>query len=118
LPTATADESAALIRALARRYGLDLPSNWPSPASAPVPIMLTPGAAEALIVKAYRLLRTQGVDASKALELCLDGYQNPIPHDVLDFQMRIAVLEATDLAFVHPVFRHLAQTAGVARLSP
>jgi hypothetical protein len=39
---------------------------------------------------------------------CLAGWQNPVPPDVLDFQMRIAIREATDLAFVPEALRHLA----------
>ena len=38
-------------------------------------------------------------------------YQNPVPADVLDFQMRIAVREATDLSFVPPAFRSLAASS-------
>ena len=44
-----------------------------------------------------------------ALEASLEGYQNPVPADVLDFQMRIAIREATDLGFVPPAFRAMAQ---------
>ena len=43
-----------------------------------------------------------------ALEASLTGYQNPVPADVLDFQMRIAIREATDLNFVPPAFRTMA----------
>ena len=45
-----------------------------------------------------------------ALEASLVGYQNPLPADVLDFQMRIAIREATDLNFVPPAFRALARS--------
>jgi len=40
---------------------------------------------------------------------CLLDYQNPVPADVLEFQMRIAIREATDLAFVPPQFRALVE---------
>ena len=73
-----------------------------------MPTLLTPGAAEALVVKAYRHSRTQNVAGGAALEASLVGYQNPVPADVLEFQMRIAVREATDLNFVPPAFRALA----------
>ena len=69
-----------------------------------MPTLLTPGAAEALVVKAYRHARTAERAARRALEACLVGYQNPVPADVLEFQMRIAIREATDLAFVPPRF--------------
>jgi hypothetical protein len=35
-------------------------------------------------------------------------FQNPVPEDVLEKQMRLAVREATDLAFVPESLRHLA----------
>jgi hypothetical protein len=108
LPTSTPAESAQLVAALARRYGLDIPAAEMQELESRMPTLLTPGAAEALVVKAYRQARTQGQGAAAALASCLDGYQNPVPADVLEFQMRIAIREATDLAFVPPPFRGLA----------
>ncbi|MGE0385056.1 MAG: AAA family ATPase [Gammaproteobacteria bacterium] len=109
LPTATAAESAGLIGALARRYDLAIDAAAFDTLTPRLPTLLTPGAAEALVVKAYRLARTQSIDGAAALAQCLDGYQNPVPADVLEFQMRIAVREATDLSFVPPALRHFAQ---------
>jgi hypothetical protein len=108
LPTATSAESAALIAALTKRYGLEIGAADLQRLEARMPTLLTPGAAEALVVKAYRHSRTQHVAAAVALEACLTGYQNPVPADVLEFQMRIAIREATDLAFVPPSFRKFA----------
>jgi hypothetical protein len=108
LPTATPAESALLIAALATRYGLEIDPSDIQKLESRMPTLLTPGAAEALVVKAYRHSRTQNVTAAAALEACLTDYQNPVPADVLEFQMRIAIREATDLAFVPPAFRHLA----------
>ena len=34
---------------------------------------------------------TGNVRAGEALSRCLDGYQNPVPEDVLETQMRLAV---------------------------
>jgi hypothetical protein len=108
LPTTTAQESIALIAALAKRYGLDLPRESLEPLAAQMPLLLTPGAAEALVVKAYRQSRTQNLPPLAAFTQCLVGYQNPVPADVMEFQMRIAIREATDLAFVPPSLRHFA----------
>lgn len=108
LPTSTAAESAQLIGMLARRYELELSSADLARLEPRMPLLLTPGAAEALVVKTYRHSRTQGVAGGAALEASLEGYQNPVPADVLEFQMRIAIREATDLAFVPPAFRALA----------
>jgi hypothetical protein len=108
LPTSSAAESAQLIGLLAKRYGLALTPEDLTRLEPRMPTLLTPGAAEALVVKAYRHSKTQNVAAGAALEASLVGYQNPVPADVLDFQMRIAVREATDLSFVPPAFRALA----------
>lgn len=110
LPTSTTTESAQLIGLLAKRYGLELTPDDVKRLEPKMPTMLTPGAAEALVVKAYRRARTQNVPGGAALEASLVGYQNPVPMDVLDFQMRIAIREATDLNFVPPAFRAMAAT--------
>jgi hypothetical protein len=111
LPTSTPAESAQLVGTLAKRYGLELAPADLSRLEPRMPTLLTPGAAEALVVKAYRHARTQNVPGGAALEASLTGYQNPVPADVLDFQMRIAIREATDLGFVPPAFRGMAQSA-------
>lgn len=114
LPTTTVEESRALIGALAKRYGLELPADELTKLQAQLPLLLTPGAAEALVVKAYRQSRTQQLAPIAALTQCLTGYQNPVPADVMEFQMRIAVREATDLAFVPPSLRHFADPNRIA----
>ena len=111
LPTSTAAESAQLVGMLARRYGLDISAADLQRLEPRMPMLLTPGAAEALVVKAYRHSRTQNVPGGVALEASLTGYQNPVPADVLEFQMRIAIREATDLGFVPPAFRAMADAA-------
>ncbi len=45
--------------------------------------------------------------------LCLVGYQSAIPQEVLELQMRLAIQEATDLAFVPEELRHYAHGAAV-----
>jgi hypothetical protein len=113
LPTATRLQSSGLIAALAKRYELKITAGELQEMLHLVPTMLTPGAAEALVVKAYRLSRTESVAPAAALARCLVGYQSAIPQDVLELQMRLAIQEATDLAFVAEEFRHFA-TRGVA----
>jgi len=108
LPTVTREESAGLIGALAKRYGLAIAAEEMRPLEPALPLMLTPGAAEALVVKAYRLARTERLAGAVALARCLEGYQNPVPQDVLEFQMRLAIREATDLTFVPEPLRHFA----------
>ncbi|HKE93744.1 MAG TPA: ATP-binding protein [Povalibacter sp.] len=108
LPTSTRAESAALVSALSRRYDLALSLEELSQIDT-LPQLLTPGAAEALVVKVYRVVRTERVPADVAIRQCLASYQNPVPHDVLELQMRIAVREATDLSFVPGALQYLAE---------
>jgi hypothetical protein len=98
-----------LIALLAKRYGLTLAPEDLARLEPRMPTLLTPGAAEALVVKAYRHSKTANVAGGAALEASLTGYQNPVPADVLDFRMRIAIREATDLTFVPPAFREMAR---------
>lgn len=114
LPTTTAAESAALLGALLRRYGLRPEGDTLERLESRLPLLLTPGAAEALAGRIYRLVRTESLDLPQALARSLDGYQNPVPADVLERQMRLAVREASDLAFVPPDLRYLAAGEGGA----
>jgi hypothetical protein len=111
LPTTTTEESAKLLRALCKRMGLDVTKEQLVALGDKLPLLLTPGAAEAIAVKAYRLARTQSLEPLAAIDSCLTGYQPPVPEDVLRFQMRLAIREATDLAFVPESLRKLAETA-------
>ena len=47
-----------------------------------MPLLITPGAAEALSVKIYRLVKVAGKTPLEAVKLCLDGYQNPVAAEV------------------------------------
>jgi hypothetical protein len=105
LPTTTVEESARLLRALLKRFSVEV--DLEAMQKLDLPTLLTPGAAEALAVKVYRRVRTEKLAPLDALAACLDGYQAPVPLDVLEFQMRIAIREATDMAFVPPSLRPL-----------
>jgi hypothetical protein len=76
-----------------------------------LPLLLTPGAAEAFAVKAYRLARTGPMDTRAAIAASLADYQAPVAPEVLEFQMRIAIAEATDLRFVPASLRPLGAKA-------
>ena len=107
LPTTTVEESAALLKALLKRFELKLESK--ALAKLPLPLLLTPGAAEALAVKVYRQVRTAQMEPLAALKHCLQGYQPPVAEQVLRMQMGIAIREATDMAFVPESLRSLAE---------
>jgi hypothetical protein len=98
LPTSTEHESAGLLHALLKR--LDVSPGVEALQKLDLPLLLTPGAAEALAVKVYRQVRTREIEPLAAIRECLVGYQPPVPLDVLEFQMRIAIREATDMQFV------------------
>ncbi|MDP3847806.1 MAG: ATP-binding protein [Pseudomonas sp.] len=106
LPTTSLAESAGLLQALLKRFDLNL--EGAELQQLPLPLLLTPGAAEALAVKVYRQVRTSQLPPLAALAHCLQGYQPPVPEQVLRQQMIIAIREATDISFVPPSLRGLA----------
>jgi hypothetical protein len=101
-PTLTRREGFALIQAIAKRLDLLFSDDLFAAIETLIPEMLTPGAAEALAVKVYRMAKTQGMDPAQALQACLQNYQLPVPQDIMDFQIDLAVREASDLTFVPP----------------
>lgn len=105
-------EAYRLIRALGRKHDLDLPEECPADLLEGIPDGVTPGAAEAIAIKVYRLSRTADMEALEALRDCLEDYQNPVPSDVMNFQIGLAVREASDLDFVPDVFRERGGGSG------
>ena len=112
LPTTSIEESALLLGALLRRFDLQIDAE--ALRALPLPLLLTPGAAEALAVTVYRRAKTGPMPALDALRASLDGYQPPVPADVMEFQMRIAVREASHMQFVPPSLRHLGDAGAGA----
>jgi len=107
-PTTEAGEGWRLIRALASRRGIGLPEDA-GVMIEDVPDLLTPGAAEAIAVKLYRSVRTTKTEPMEALRNILSDYQNPVPADVMQFQIAIAAREASDGEFVPARFRSLRE---------
>jgi hypothetical protein len=104
-PTSTPVEGFDLLRALCKRQGIEFTDADRVALEPLVPLLITPGAAEALAVKIYRLVKVAGMMPADAVRQCLEGYQNPVAADVMDFQIGIAVKEASDLEFVPEAFR-------------
>ena len=104
-PTTTASAGMNLLRALGKRRGVVLTDEEATALEPLVPNLLTPGAAEAIAVKAYRLSRTGGRDSATALRDCLTGYQSPISLDIMRFQIELAIAEASDPEFVPKALR-------------
>jgi ATPase family associated with various cellular activities (AAA) len=105
LPTTTAEESFRLVRALCGKRGCVIEESALKEFESIMPRLLTPGAAEAIAVKVYRLTRTSRASALVALRDVLDDYQHPVPPDVMKFQIELAVREASDMDFIPDVFR-------------
>ena len=85
---------------LCQKRGINLQdSDFPSLQTL-TPLLLTPGAAETLAVKIYRLVRTSGCSPVEAVRACLTDYQNPVSLETMEFQIRLAVNETSDLEFV------------------
>ena len=86
-PTMDKAEGFRLLHALCHNRGVEL-GEEPDETIAPIiPTLLTPGAAEALAVKVYRMVRTQNCSPTDALRACLSDYQNPVPSEVMSFQI-------------------------------
>jgi ATPase family associated with various cellular activities (AAA) len=100
-PTSSPEEGYQLLRSLAKRYTLELAPTYEKP----VPDLLTPGAAEAIIVKAYRMVKTAHTSAMEALDRCLAQYQSPAASGILEAQIKLAIREASDMEFVPPKIR-------------
>ena len=104
-PTTTPREGFDLLRMLCAKRGLAVPEiSFPSLESR-IPLLLTPGAAEALVMKIYRQVRTSSSSLDDVLQDCLTEYQNPIAPEVMEFQIQIAANEASALEFVPQIFR-------------
>jgi SpoVK/Ycf46/Vps4 family AAA+-type ATPase len=110
-PTSTARESFDLLRMLLKKRGIEVDAGNLSSLEAFLPLLLTPGAAEALAVKIYRLVRTSSLSIDQVLLSSFREYQNPAPPDIMRFQINLAVAEASDLDFVPSLFRPTAKPA-------
>ncbi|MBA3698993.1 MAG: ATP-binding protein [Planctomycetes bacterium] len=99
-PTTTAEQGLKLLRALGKRRGLVLTDEEGTTLLPLVPDLLTPGAAEALAVKAYRISKTANRTAIEAMRDCLTGYQSPVPKATMEYQIGLAIAEASDPEFV------------------
>ena len=104
-PTTTAREGFDLLRMLSVKRGLTVPENAFASLEPIIPQLLTPGAAEALVMRVYRQVRTSDATLDAVLRDCLAEYQNPIAPEVMEFQIRTAVNEASALEFVPQIFR-------------
>ena len=106
-PAADARETFDLLRFLSKGRGLDLCDADFIALEPTLPLWLTPGAAEALIVNAYRAKRTKHKSAVDALKSSLHDYRPPVAREILAFQMQLAIAEASDPSFIPDTFQSL-----------
>ena len=104
-PTLTPREGFDLLAMLAKKRGLVIPEPLFPALESRVPSLLTPGAAEALVMNIYRRLRTSTSPMEEVLSTVLQEYQSPIASEVMEFQIRLAASEATAVEFVPARFR-------------
>jgi SpoVK/Ycf46/Vps4 family AAA+-type ATPase len=104
-PAASPEEAFRLIQALCRRYGLEVADSALPLVAAALPELLTPAAAEALAFKTYRAVHTRDLAPEAALAQQLQTYRSPVPREVMELQIRLAVAEASDLELVPEAFR-------------
>lgn len=99
-PSVEPEESFTLLRALCRARGCEIEKAAYGELQELIPDMLTPGAAEAIAVKAYRQVKARGETPLEALKGVLTGYLPPIDPEILRHQMKLAADENTEPAFL------------------
>ena len=104
-PAATPNEGFELIRILCQRRGVNLDTGRFREVEPLIPPLMTPGAAEALAVKIYRLVKTDNLQSFDAMSRALTGYQSPVAPEIIRAQISLAVAEASDMDFVPTAFR-------------
>ena len=110
LPTATCKESMDLIRALLKRNDLTLSDEDALALQDKSPLLMTAGAAEALAAKVMRVQVTSERKTSEILSEMLEDYQPSVPMEVIEFQIDLAVKEATDIELVPEFFQNRKNT--------
>ena len=110
LPTATCKESMDLIRALLKRNDLTLSDEDALALQDKSPLLMTAGAAEALAAKVMRVQVTSERKTSEILSEMLENYQPSVPMEVIEFQIDLAVKEATDIELVPEFFQNRKNT--------
>jgi hypothetical protein len=104
-PTCSPEESFRLIRGLCKSRGLAIEEAAFAQLKDQLPLLLTPGAAEAMASRVYRLSKTQNLSPIIALQQYLADYRPPVSPQILADQIRLAAAEASDVTFV-PDFFH------------
>ena len=99
-PAVESDEALGLFKALCGKRGIKMSAEEWQKLVPLFPELVTAGGAEALAVKAVRLVKTGSHKPEGALLHVFESSRPPIPVETLKFQMRLAVDEATESTFI------------------
>lgn len=102
-PSSDKREAWSLLNAICKSKGVVVGKE--SELKEVVPLLLTAGSAEAIAVKAKRLMISAGVTAEEALSNCLNGYLPPISPAIIEAQIQLAIEESSDSSFIPEAFR-------------
>lgn len=97
-PTSNAQESYKLLSSMARRKNLELKAEFTCPS------LLTPGAAESILVQVKRKVEL-GESVDEAFKDALDDYLPPVSEEILNWQIALAVNECTEMRFIPEAFK-------------
>jgi SpoVK/Ycf46/Vps4 family AAA+-type ATPase len=105
-PTTTSEESYALLKGISAKKGIVLSEEDEKLLLPLIPNLMTPGEINNIGVKVQRQLRLSDGKASAAgiLKEIFDDYTPPISRELLQFQIELAIKEASDMDFVPAAF--------------
>ncbi len=106
-PAIEKEEALSLLRALCGKQKLKLADEEWEEMKPLLPEVLTAGGAEALAVKAVRLMKAEGRAPQEVLREVLETSSPPIPIETLKEQMRLAADESTESGFVSDAVREI-----------
>ncbi len=104
-PTATSEESWAMIRGVGKGRGVELPENPPETWATKVPDLMTAGEIDALLTQIQREAVAGKTSLLDALGRRFTHYLRPVGEAVLWEQTRLAVAECSDADFIPERFR-------------
>lgn len=98
LPAITREDAVALVRGVFKRFGLELPAEFP--ADLALPELLTAGATTALASAVYRQVHLTQKPAIDLLREQLANYLPPVPLARIREQIKLAIEDTSDLALL------------------
>jgi len=109
-PAVEEEETYQLLKALCGKLDIKLTDQEWAPLKTRLPEILTAGGAEALAVKANRLVKAENLSPADALKKVLETAAPPIPFETLKFQMELAVNESTESGFISDSVRAILES--------